>query len=335
MILTGFIRDLGAALPKIRLASESNRAVSVQIISRISSNTFSASIFGRRVTVWSSLDLKPGMTFKTSVAFRGKSVVLKTVAQPSALGKEAGLNQLNQARGIAAETLTRANIPLSAHIIASFADFAAKYKATGKEQFRLAALLFDKGLNPGEENFNALKSFINPLAGREGRGGSEGGRREKDEESGKRAARGMVEKLKKGMKAVEEASSPVLLLFNHIPGRYDNWVIIPFSGEGLAGVIRIKPGENGRAVKSLVVSVSKEGFSCHFSVPRYDRLPRRMSLYVEGCEPEKLPGEILHIFRQNIEKFRCVLDDTINTCDDFDGFSEMSGYSYTDIDFEV
>ncbi|TFG65092.1 MAG: hypothetical protein E4H36_01080 [Spirochaetales bacterium] len=349
MVLTGFIRDLRQVLPNVRMAAVSNKPVSVTITGKISPHVYTASIFGRTIRVKSGLNLLPNSTLQARVSLRGNTVLLKTLPQENFPRDTSGIRGTGPAAlqeplvKSAASALMRAGMPLTPQFVDAVMAFARRFSLKDAGALRLSAQFADKGIFPGEGEFERFRDYIFPASS----GGNDmpGGYGRPDDEQQREGGNdeneeidAIMEKLKSRIVPVENPEDPLLAMLNHVQGLHDNWVLIPFSLRGEAadfrGTIRLKIGRDIRSIESLVVSLARETETWHFAVPKFREKPSTLKFYMSGNRTEKIDA-CLSVFRENIAKQNLILDDSIGRSRNFDGFSDIVDEVPENIDYEA
>lgn len=249
----------------------STQSVSVEVVRVLGPGRFLINYGGRSATAFSSLDLQPGQVLKAQLSEDGQGLIIRvpTTSTGDALSsilRELAIPDDAVSRRIV-EALLRTGLGLSPDRLAHLRTVLKAYGESTRLRglARLAALLEDKGLDPGLSD-----ALFEPIYGSSERDESgahshseEGG----EEQSDRRGASGrhtapvnheqLVEHISAQLRALlgpgggptqqenstvlgapERPEADLLRLFNHIPGKIAHWVVVPF---------RLRRGEVGEA----------------------------------------------------------------------------------------
>ncbi len=315
---------------------------------------------GREVQVQAEASLVPGSRLRAVVSLVKGRMYLKILHDAGAGAEKGpaagiGMSPRNVQDGIL-EGMIKTGMPIREELVSSLTRLYSSLQTNDKTLYRLVALFADKGLFPRPEEFERL---VREIGGREYSGGGEGNREGKGDErsegqrerrkngqreSGERKRRDAVKRRSlygrhitsaKMRKAVEgrlsdrigsaERPSGLLPLFNHIRGRHEHWVVIPFSVEERDEriVLRCRIDEKNR-IDRFTLSIFGEK-NWHFSVKGYGKR-KNCIVYSNDREVLEHPEKYLERLRKKLHNLPLDFDDTIREDSLFESFvSEHTG----------
>jgi hypothetical protein len=214
-----------------------------------------------------------------------------------------------------ARALTLSGLPIHADTIERVRVALARTRLPLRRGARLVATLIDKGIDPASPGSEALMAV---LAFGERGGGDPRRYRGRPFPDTARAVR----KLAAGTAVPESAKPAALQAFNHIRGKAQTWVVIPFlfdeGGKRVAGTIRLLYDPFLKRPMRLAMIV--DGIS--FFLPLEGR-SRKLSIFCDDPGLRKAAARGLDSLRAKFHNMGMEVDDTIFEGEAFDGFSPI------------
>ncbi len=305
-----------AQQPGVRL--HVGETVTLTVIKRLAADKWAVGIGGRVYPAISDLALAPGAVLRARVGqSAGKLLLSVSESVPDAvsvaLAKE-GLPAGGPAE-MMARALARAGVPLSAQIIEKALDLLRRAHVEPKAGSRAAAAMADKGIDLSSSGARALL----PILGFGERGGSDP-RRYRGRPLPQNRQQ-VAEQVAAIAAEPARAASP-LVAFNHLKGKSQSWVVIPFlftaASDRFAGAIKIlyDPTE----ARPLAMTITTEGIAFHLALGSSQR---RLSVFCREPGLQRAAQSRLGPFRAIFRKLSVEVDDIVSDGDAFDGFSPI------------
>jgi hypothetical protein len=347
------IRGLAGVKQQIKTGD----TVSVKVIKHLSGNSWQISLKGKLLPVLSEVPLQEENTVTAQAFWSGKTLRLRVLHGSTdargALSKaisglltQAGI-PIDGASQAVVEALQRSGMPLQPELISRLYKQLKQYGSEENHIARLLVLFADKGLeNPSKFLDTVLPYF--PQQDPEKR--EKERQRKREQEKKQDEGRYDTGETKKNRPVSEETIRETLknslffptgpkdtgiLLFNHLRGAHDNWVIVPVSlcieESTITGTIRIKTVEGESTPEIIMVTFLTDAGTWDFQFKKKD----------DGFEcrifssPEALRNEgnkNLSGFSEKLRKLGVKIVDTIRECSVYDGFSSKTDVRYKNID---
>lgn len=332
--------------------------VSVKVIKHLSGNSWQVSLRGKLLPVLSEVPLQEDTAVTAQAFWGGKTLQLRVLNSnldaKGALSKT--ISQLLRNSGIPSDTasqavvdaLQRSGMPLQPELISRLYKQLKQYGHEKEHIARLLVLFADKGL----ENPTKFLDMILPYFPQDDQQKREkerqkrrhqenednGPQLEDDKKSRAVSKDALRETLKENVLFPSHEGDSTLLLFNHIRGTHDNWIIIPVSltidDSQITGSIKCKLLAGVSFPENILVSLSTDVGTWDFQfTQRKDRLDCRIFSSPEGLRDEG--NKNLSGFSEKLRKLGVKLVDTIRECSAYDGFSTKREMRYKKIDTMV
>lgn len=305
--------------PDAGLHLQSGQTVSLTVIKQLAPGKWAVAIGGRVYPAFSRLALEPGAVLSARVSSTAGRFVLTLTAEradPLAATLHGQGLPTDETTVAIVRALAASGLPIRAETIDRMRTALSRLKMPDRRAARLAAALIGKGIDPSGPAADALLALLG--LGDKGGGDARRYRRRPLPENGP-AVRAAVEKA-----AVEGADRPsALQLFNHVKGKGQTWVVIPFVFDGakdpIAGTIKIQ--YDPFFSKPLRLAVTANGMS--FFLP-LEGPSRRLSIFCDEPRMMRAAERGLDSLRAKFHNMGMEVDDTILGGEVFDGFSPAS-----------
>ena len=298
--------------------------MTLTVIKRLAADKWAVGIGGRVYPAVSELALTPGSVLRAKVGQAAGKLLLSVSeslpdAVQAALGRE-GLPAGGPAE-VVARALARAGLPLSAQTIEKALDLLRRTHTEPKAGSRAVAAMVDKGIDLSSSGARALL----PILGFGERGGSDP-RRYRGRPL-PRNRREVAEEVAAIAADPAQAANPArdawpLAAFNHLKGKSQSWVVIPFvftaGGDRIAGAIKIL--YDPAVTRPLAMSVTTEGLAFHLAL---SSSPPRLSVFCQEAGVQRKAQSRMASLRAIFRKLGVEVDDIVSDGDAFDGFSPI------------
>jgi hypothetical protein len=302
------------------LTLKSGDIVNVSIIKHLSGNKWAVGIRGKVFPAYSEFELTPGKTIKAEVMSSGNKIVLKIKNDESnrivELIKQQSLPD-DVLSKVIIMSLLKSRLILNNDTIAKMRQFLQKKKESSGRLARILALLVDKEIDISASEIDALVDVM--------RYGEQGERKQnRNRQRFNKNADDIKGEIEKQVKR-EEQEGNMLQLFNHLKGKNQNWIIIPYKvkeGDGeLSGTIRVLYDPYGRCVKKCVCIVNEEDNTrwSFFITPENSK--KRMIIYISNKNKLKRCEKKIEELRIKVHNMGVEIDDIIYNDKEFDGFT--------------
>ena len=290
--------------------------VDLHVIKRLDAGKWAVGIGGRVYPALSGLALEPGATLKARVSLAMGKVTL-TISEVVQDVVVAALQRLGvPATGIElaiARALARSGLPIQEQTIQKIRQLLAREGTDARTGARAAATLVDKGIDLGSD---AARSILPVLAFGQKGGGDPRRYKGRPLPETPEAVRDFISTL-----AADPDDSPsALQAYNHIRGRSENWVVIPFvfttEGKTLAGTLKILYDPFRSAARAMTLCTP--GISFHLPL---QGTRRSLSVFCDSAAMTREARGALDSLRSKFHNMGLEVDDTIKEGDGFDGFS--------------
>jgi hypothetical protein len=302
------------------------QSVTVNVIKHLEGAKWAVAIRGSVYPAFSDLPLQPGAVLRARVGTaEGKLLLTVSEVMPDAV-RAALLRQGLPAGGdveLIARVLARSGMPIIAETIQKIRALLTRSGMELHKGARIAATIIDRGIDPGSEGARALL----PVLGFGTKGGEDHRRyRGRQLPDTPRAVKEFVAALP----ADASARPSALQAFNHIRGKAQTWVVIPFiftSGDQrIAGTMKIlfDPFHS----RPLAFALATEGISFFLPLRTEQAHSRggkrgRLSIYCDDERLRRAGMRGLDSLRSKFHNMGLEVDDIITEGDRFDGFSPV------------
>jgi hypothetical protein len=302
--------------PRPELGLRLGDLVSVHVIKRLEGTKWAVGIGGRVFPAVSELALEPGMHLQARVAAAGGKLAL-VIAEVVSDAVAASLQREGLPAGgeveLIARALARTGLPILTETIQKVKALLSPSELDPRKGARLAATLVERGIDPSSPGAKALLPVL-----AFGERGGENPRRYKGRQMPDTPDE--VKKYVADLAATPAAPPSSLAAYNHIRGKSQSWIVIPFlftAGEDrIAGTLKIlfDPFQN----RPVALSMTTEGIGFHLPLLG----PRRvLSIYCDDPLMRRAIARGLDSVRSKFHNMGLEVDDTVNEGDAFDGFS--------------
>ncbi len=361
----GFSIHLSASVLKARtgLKLKDGEILNVRVDARTAQERYSVTVKGISISIRSLQPLKIGAVLKARVsAFAGR-IELKILGAPlpqlpesvpNLVDRVAPANLPKDFATLVIQSIQRSSMPVTPQAVAVISSMIPHLRRKDAGLIRFATILYDKNLHVEPGRLEELFQVVSGAGGRGGHGGNrpDSGHGHSDtrgETSSERPQSGPQQPKPQTTEGVESAPSEAIAaqfmrqsaggseenvewpaLFNHLPGRHESWVIVPFSvgGESVAvdGSVRLLLDStylNAHARRLPPARVAKAAVAVA-GVGTFEILgnpPNRIRFHAESI-PKKLEiAEFLPELGEKLRNLGVEIDDTNNGGAVYDGFS--------------
>ena len=302
--------------------------VTLRVIKHLADAKWAVAIHGKVYPAFSELALQPGAVLRARVALAGGKLLLAVTGDvPDAVRAALSAQGLPTDGGseLIARALARSGLPILADTIAKAKALLSSSRLDGQKGARAAATLVDRGIDLSSPGAQAL---LPVLAFGEKGGGDPRRYREKPLP---RTAAAVKETLGSLAAAPAVRSSP-LQAYNHVRGKAQTWVVIPFvfgdGDERIAGTFKILFDPFlGRAL-ALTLALEEIAFHLPLQGKR-----KSLSVFCADEQTRRAAARGLDSLRSKFHNMGLEVDDIVNDGDAFDGFSPVEeGVSLPSVD---
>jgi hypothetical protein len=303
------------------LSLQPGEVVSIHVLKRLDVNKWAVAILGRVYPARSSLALEAGAHLQARVSASARHLVLSLEAQSP--GQAAALLRQGLPAGplpeLAAASLLSTGRPVSPEALEKMRLALSRTPLRKDRAAKAFATLLDKGidiLSPGAERLVREISF--------GQGQEGDGRRRRGRDLPRSAEE--VRRAFLSMAAADPRGAGVIAAYNHLRGRGQNWVVLPFlftdGDDEYPGTMKILFDPFARRPLAFALSVSpKGGADISFHAALQGEGGRRMRLFCSEPGLRRRAARSLGVFAAKLGNLGFEVDDTIHGGEEFDGFS--------------
>ena len=299
----------------------SGELVSVNVIKRLDGNKWAVGIGGRVYPAFSKLDLQPGSTLHARAALNGTRFILTIEANPAdsasaALARQ-GLSD-GAADALAASSLLRSGLPVNAELVEKLKAALTKSLLQKTRAARSLSVLMDKGIEVSTRTAQGLLAIIGF--------GEEGGADRRKYKKGRLPRGKTAAKDIRGLVSAPAGKPEALAVFNHLRGRSQSWIVVPFhyeeSGAEYPGTIKLLFDPFLKKPTRMCVSVSPDGEGpVDFHIVLQGK--KRVSVFCPDAGIKARMAVLYGGFKANFHNLGFEVDDTIYGSESFDGFSPL------------
>jgi len=302
--------------------------VTLRVIKRLAEAKWAVAIRGKVYPASSELDLQPGSALRARVSLSGGKLLLAVTgdapdAVRAALGEQ-GLPAGGDAELIA-RALARSGLPIIADTIQKVRGLLSRSGLATQAGARAAATLIDKGIDPASAGARAILPIL-----AFGEKGGDDPRRYRGRKLPDTPA--AVAELVGSMAAAPSGRPSALQAYNHIRGRAQSWVVIPFlfgeGGERIEGTFKVLVDPfRGQA---LAFTLALEDIAFHLPLQGKGR---SLAIFCRDERTRRAAERGLDSLRAKFHNMGLEVDDIVNNGNAFDGFSPVEeGMSLAGVD---
>lgn len=312
--------------PGLRLRP--GETVILTVIKRLDAEKWAVGIQGRVYPAFSRLALQPGSVLRARVGSSAGRLLLSLSDQPQDLLRSV-LQRAGIPAGAESQLIARAlvlsGLPIRAETIEKIRAYLSRLKLEPHKAARLIATLIDKGIDPSSRGVQALLGLLSF--------GERGG-------ADPRRYRGRrlpttpqeVKEFVGGLAASAPDAGDAIQAFNHIRGRAQTWIVVPFvfdaDKDRLAGTIKIL--FDPFLSRPLRLALTAGDVSFHLPL---EGKKKKLSVFCDDPAMQRAARRGLDTLRAKFHNKGIEVDDIILGGDAFDGFSPIAeGSSLPSID---
>ncbi len=316
---------------------KSGDIVILNVIKRIIGNKWAVGLQGRVIPAYSDLNLVPGKSIRALVTRSGDRYVLKLTDIENSLHElllREGLSPDKVSERIVAG-LFRCGLIINAKTVHQIKKMLNRMKLNPKRFSRLIALLLDKKLDISSTGIEDLIKLLGY-----GEGNPEKERRFKRRKLPAQE-KDIADELKNSLIERQSEADNSLMLFNHLKGNEENWIIIPYSfsckeasgGNVLYGTIRIQYDPFQDRPKRFVLVVNRDREEIwYFNLCAAEK-EFKLNIFCNSNQGIVKGRAGLRDLEVKLQNLGVKIDDTIREDSNFDGFSlPDEGYLYRSVD---
>ncbi|MCK4541855.1 MAG: hypothetical protein KAU17_06435 [Spirochaetales bacterium] len=311
-------------LPEFKNSVKPGEVVSIRVIGR-NGDQWKVLMKGLSLSVTSKIPLKKGMIFPARVSLGSGKLLLRPLRDPvqGFLQREEGKTLLT----LIERVLLRSGMPLLPETISSLSRLFVKDKNLTLIKARLAAILADKNIFPGREEFTDLLFQIDgntryPGHGTKDRGKPRSGKKEgeRDKEEYNEISQAFAKEFKSGLNNRREGGS--LPLINHLRGKHGHWVIVPYGFSTDLGEIKgsLRLLYQGDKVRRMAMTAKTDSAEWGFEIDDTLR-GGNLKITCNNREIKDFGTADLLWLTQKAGNLGIKIDDTISEGKEFDGFT--------------
>jgi hypothetical protein len=300
--------------------------VTLHVIKQLEGAKWAVAIGGRVYPAFSAVPLEAGALLRARVGFAGGKLIL-TISDilpdvVRAAIERQGLPAGGDAEFIA-RALARSGLPILAETINKVRTLLAQSGLEPRRGARAAASIIDRRIDPGSPGARALLPVL-----AFGEKGGEDSRRYRGRPLPDTPRK--VKEFVAALPADPASRHSALQAYNHIRGKSQTWVVIPFvfteDKQRVSGTMKIlyDPFHS----RPMAFTLSTGGISFHLALrggqePAHARAGGRLTLYCDDEKVRRAAGKVLDSMRPKFHNMGLEVDDTIIEGDEFDGFSPV------------
>jgi hypothetical protein len=330
MMFDGVVGKIHVAA-RTQLGLHGGELVSINVIKRLEGNKWAVGINGRVYPAFSRLELQPGSVLRARAAASGAGMVFRIENNPKDAAPMTLVRQGLSGGAVdtlLAASLLRSGLSVTADTVEKMRTVMARSRQNRQRAARGLAVLMDKGFDiAGRASQKLLEVF--------GFGESGG------EDHRKYKKRGLPRGKDAGAKvrsliARPEGEAGVLSVFNHLKGKNQSWIVVPFLYEEAAdeypGTVKLLYDPYARRPLRMTVSVSPNGgptVDFHLTLEG----KKKLAVFCDDAALRAAIPDFYGDFKANFNNLGFEVDDTIYGSESFDGFTPVwEGASVRGID---
>jgi hypothetical protein len=292
--------------------------VTLRVIKRLAEAKWAVAIRGKVYPASSELALQPGSVLRARVSLAAGRLLLAVTGEVpdavrAALGAQ-GIPTGGEAELIA-RALARSGLPILGDTIQKVKALLTRSGLGAQKGARAAATLIDRGIDPASAGAQTLLPVL-----AFGEKGGEDPRRYRQRKLPETPAE--VRELIGALPAAPSERPSVLQAYNHIRGKSQTWVVLPFVlGEGderIAGTFKVlfDPFLN----RAVALTLALEDIAFH--LPLQGRR-KALAVFCHDARTARTAARGLDSLRAKFHNMGLEVDDIVNDGDAFDGFAPV------------
>jgi hypothetical protein len=343
---TGFLNLQTKGLDRLQVRPGS--FLSFRVNKQLSEHTWLIHLQGQDLKVSSTIPLETGKLFRALVILREGVLTLK-VQEPFTAAQSVidrySFPDTTETRLII-QSFMEQGIALKEEIITRAVQFFRSFRPLNRKNGRLLALLYDKGIYPGKEEFSRFLEVLGEPGenndrdsrqpryreGNRNQGNDADGYKEKSSSRQGNTQKELVKSIKDQMERRDNGRS-LLQLFNHLKARENNWTVFPLYFDPERGiekaVARLHIDRLGRTDSFSLSFYGKQEY--HFRGTLKGK-ERRIELYMDGDGGASGPGGNIEELRKKLHNLSFEIDDTIKGTERFSAFGGEDLHDLREID---
>ena len=292
--------------------------VTLRVIKLLSESKWAVAIRGKVYPASSELALQPGSVLKARVSIAGGKLLLAVIGEaPDAVRAALGAQGLPAEAGVEliARALARSGLPILADTIQKVKALLTRTGLGAQKGARAAATLVDKGIDlssPGAKVLLPVLAF--------GQKGGEDPRRYRGKKLPETSA--AVKDLAGSLAAAPADRPSVLQAYNHIRGKAQTWVVVPFTfGEGeqrVEGTFKIL--FDPYLARAIAFTLALDDIAFHLPLQGKGK---SLSVFCSDERTCRAAARGLDSLRAKFHNMGLEVDDIVNDGNAFDGFSPV------------
>jgi len=305
------------ARPEVNL--KSGDFVYINVVKKLFKNKWAVSVKGRVFSAYSDIDLIPGQKIKVLVNNSGNKLLLHVKETKTEL-----LNNIMKQMGttdnlsrLILTSLIRSKIPISSEIISKIKHHLLKSKKNHKRAARNLAVILKKNIDISGEGIDSILNIFesDPNPNKDNNKQKEELKHQND----------IKKALKKQIEKTTETGDHPLQLFNHLNGKEENWIVLPynFNIDGLEynGKIKMLYDFYNKKIIKFVFSV-KSMYNTEWDIYcRENNNYTNVSIFCNNSVYKKIFDKKCSRLELSLKHMDIQIDADLHTDSEFDGFS--------------
>jgi hypothetical protein len=283
-----------------------------------------------------NMSLLPGQRLQVRVFVRGGTLVLRKAASAASTASALGPHRSQLPTSLyptVSGILARSGLPANERGVEALLARARRIGRRGLQALRFLAILQEKGMEAPDSLVEQLVS----LAGTDGEEGDEGDRSQDHRDQSHRERNGPQDQPSEAdSRQKSKDTREALVVANHLKGRRDQWVIVPFSaaskGVEVNGAMRVLLDSASGAARRMILAARAPTKRWNVAVESASNRVSRVSIL---CDPTSLSSRLRREtagLRRALATRGIRLDITAPPAG-FDGFSPGPGdYEHAGVD---
>jgi hypothetical protein len=300
--------------------------VTLHVIKQLEGAKWAVGIGGRVYAAFSAVPLEAGAVLRARVGAAGGKLIL-TISDVVPDAVRAAVQQQGLPAGGEAEfvarALARSGLPILAETIHKVRTLLSQTGVEPRRGARAAATLVDKGIDPSTPGARAL---LPVLAFGEKGGGDPRRYRGRPLPDTPRKVREFVS----GLASEPAAHDAALQAYNHVRGKTQSWVVIPFvfteGNQRVNGTVKILYDPFHERPQALTLSTDRISFHVALRGAAEKRAAGRLgrlTLYADDEGTRRAAARVLDSMRSKFNNMGLEVDDIVNDGGEFDGYSPV------------
>ncbi len=308
-----------SAMPKLNI--KSGDFIKINVVKRLIKNKWAVSVKGKVFSALSDIDLIPGQKLKALVNQSGNKLYFQIQDSKSELLHNI-MNQFGASDNLSKLILTsliRSRMPITSGILHKIRNYLLRNKKNNKRTARSLSILLKKNIDISSEG---IDSVLKILDFDDGNQKDKNKQKYKDEPEHK-------EKIKTALKKQIEKTSRTgdhpLQLFNHLNGKEENWIIIPYNfnidGIQYKGKIKMLYDYYNNKIVKFVFSV-KSIYNSEWDIYcKENNNNTKLIVFCNNLKFKKIFEKQIELLKIAFNKQNIEIDTKLHSAIEFDGFS--------------